>query len=95
MAVNSVQHGFLHNKCQNLMGWPIFLLRATMGDFLYLVYFPDTSILLPSVQIVLHICECVLDVIMYTGLIQGSLSKIQGLFNDFSRLFYSFQRLKV
>ena len=30
-----------------------------------------------------------------TGFIQGSLSKIQGLFKDFSRLFYSFQRLKV
>ena len=36
-----------------------------MGDFRYLVYFPDTSVLLPSVQIVLHICESVLDVIMY------------------------------
>ena len=29
------------------------------------------------------------------GFIQGSLSKIQGLFKDFSRLFYSFQGLKV
>ena len=30
-----------------------------------------------------------------TGFIQGSLSKIQGLFKEFSRLFYSFQGLKV
>ena len=31
----------------------------------------------------------------YPGFIQGSLSKIQGLFKDFPRLFYSFQDLKV
>ena len=30
-----------------------------------------------------------------TGFIQGSMSKIQGLFKDSSRLFYSFQGLKV
>ena len=30
-----------------------------------------------------------------SGFIQVSLSKIQGLFKDFSRLFYSFQGLKV
>ena len=29
------------------------------------------------------------------GFIQGRLSKIQGLFKDFSRLFNSFQGLKV
>ena len=31
---------------------------------------------------------------MCTGFIQASLSKIQGLFKDFSRLSYSFQGLK-
>ena len=30
-----------------------------------------------------------------TGFIQASLSKIQGLFKEFSKLFYSFQGLKV
>ena len=30
----------------------------------------------------------------YTGFIQGSLSKIQGLFKDYSRLFYIFSRTK-
>ena len=34
-------------------------------------------------------------VIANTGLIQESLSKIQGLFKDFLRLSYSFQGLKV
>ena len=33
--------------------------------------------------------------VIFTGFIQGSLNKIQGLFKDFSRLFYSFQGLKV
>ena len=32
---------------------------------------------------------------IHRGFIQGSLSKIQGLFKDFSRIFYSFQGLKV
>ena len=33
--------------------------------------------------------------VIRTGFIQGSLSKIQGLFNAFSRIIYSFQGLKV
>ena len=35
------------------------------------------------------------SVLTNTGFIQASLSKIQGLFKDFSRLSYSFQGLKV
>ena len=32
---------------------------------------------------------------LHTGFTKGSWSKIQGLFKDFSRLFYNFQGLKV
>ena len=36
-----------------------------------------------------------LDPDLASGFLQASMSKIQGLFNDFSRLSYSFQGLKV
>ena len=39
--------------------------------------------------------KCKVESDAITGFIQASMSKIQGLFKDFSRIFYSFQGLKT